>query len=263
MTGASAVVALVLIEWTAGWIGAAAWSQSWAVIKRGHFRITAWITSVLAVLTFLADRAAVGTLGERASLQRGAVLALIACAIVYLLVQYSRSDVPGTVVGAVAAVVGVAALLFSSGLLEGWPLFLALAHLVVGTVLLGAVMNGMMLGHWYLNQPGLKPWALSRLTRLALVAVALSLAIGLATAPILAGASTRGAVVGLPGFGESFGLVFFISWLALIGFTGAVLWGAWRCVQIRSIQSATGLFYVAVLGAGVAEFVIRYLMVNV
>jgi hypothetical protein len=35
-----------------------------------------------------------------------------------------------------------------------------------------------------------------------------------------------------------------------------------RCIQIRSIQSATGLYYVAILTAGVAEFVLRYLMVN-
>ena len=33
------------------------------------------------------------------------------------------------------------------------------------------VENGMMLGHWYLNQPGLKTWALGRITDLALYAV--------------------------------------------------------------------------------------------
>jgi hypothetical protein len=45
-------------------------------------------------------------------------------------------------------------------------------------------------------------------------------------------------------------------------FTGAVVWMARRCIQIRSIQSATGLYYVAILTAGVAEFVLRYLMLN-
>ena len=262
MSGASAVVALVLVQWTGGWIAAAAWSQSWGEIKRGHFRITAWITAVLGVLAFLADRAAVGGLGERAALQRGTVLALVVVAIAYLAVQYSRTDVPAVVVGAVGGVVGVAALVFSSGLLKGWPVLLATVHLIGGMVLLGAVMNGMMLGHWYLNQPGLKPAALARLTKLALGAAAFSFAMGALTAAKLAGAPTEDAVLGLPGFGASFGLVFFVSWLVLLAFTAAVLWAAWRCVKIRSIQSATGLFYVAVLSAGVAEFIVRYLMVN-
>jgi hypothetical protein len=44
--------------------------------------------------------------------------------------------------------------------------------------------------------------------------------------------------------------------------TAAVVWMARRCVRIRSIQSATGLYYVALLTAGVAEFLVRYLMVN-
>jgi hypothetical protein len=47
-----------------------------------------------------------------------------------------------------------------------------------------------------------------------------------------------------------------------VAFTGAIVWMARRCIQIRSIQSATGLYYVAILTAGVAEFVLRYLMVN-
>jgi hypothetical protein len=78
----------------------------------------------------------------------------------------------------------------------------------------------------------------------------------------LASASTEGAVLGLPGFGESFSLVFFLAWLAVAGLTATVVWMARRCVRIKSIQSATGLFYVALLTAGVSEFLVRYLMVN-
>jgi hypothetical protein len=40
------------------------------------------------------------------------------------------------------------------------------------------------------------------------------------------------------------------------------VWMARRCVKIRSIQSATGLYYVAILTAGVSEFLVRYLMIN-
>ncbi len=259
MNGASAVVALVLIEWTTGWIGTAAWSQSWKVIKRGHFRITAWITGVLAIMGLFAYRAAAQDSNGAADV---VIASLATFAVIYLLVQYSRTDLPGAVVGVAAGLVGATGLALIGDDIPGWPTTLAVAQLVAGTLLLGAVMNGMMLGHWYLNQPGLKPWALARLTDLALAAVVLSLLVGLVAGPLLAGASTEGAVLGLPGFGRSFGVVFYLVWVALIIFTGAVVWAARRCVQIRSIQSATGLFYVAVLSAGVAEFVVRYLMLN-
>ena len=69
-------------------------------------------------------------------------------------------------------------------------------------------------------------------------------------------------MLGLPGFGAGFGTVFFVVWLGLVALTSAVVWGARRCVAIRSIQSATGLLYVAVVTAALAEFVVRFLMVN-
>jgi hypothetical protein len=146
--------------------------------------------------------------------------------------------------------------------LDAWPVWLAAPGLIVGMLLVGGVTNGMLLGHWYLNQPGLKPWALERLTTLAFVAVCLSATAGLVSYPKLSYARTNGAVMGIPGFGESFSLVFYLAWLAVLIFTGGVVWMARRCVKIRSIQSATGLFYVALLTAGVSEFLVRYLMVN-
>ena len=261
MTGGGAVVALVLVEWTAGWIGAAAWTQSWGVIRRGHFRITAWLTLVLAVLALLANGEAVNEVPAPGS-QPAFVVALAAGSLLYLAVQYSRTEVPAVVAGGVTAAIGVVALLLAAELVRNWPWWLAGLELVSGMLLLGAVWNGMMLGHWFLNQPGLNPRALGRLTELGLAGVAASAVLGVTAASELANASTEGAVLGLPGFGESFSLAFYLVWIALLGLTGAVVWAARRCVSLRSIQSATGLLYVAVLSAGVSEFLVRYLMVN-
>jgi hypothetical protein len=260
VSGAAAVVALVLLEWTTGWIGAAAWSQSWKVIRRGHFRITAWIVGVLAVFVLFVNSSAIG--GPGGEPQPVLVTALVVVTILYLMFQYSNTDVPATVAGSLAAIAGIAALVVSGALIAGWPDALAALSLVAGAIFLGAVINGMMLGHWYLNQPGLKTSALARVTDLALAGAAASGVLGLISASRLSNAATEGAVLGLPGFGQSFGTAFFVAWLVLLVFTGAVLWGARRCVKIKSIQSATGLFYVAVLSAGVAEFLLRYLMVN-
>ena len=258
MSGAEAVLALVMLEWTVGWLGAAAWTQWWGVVRRGHFRILGWGAIGLAAITLVSLRSAV----DETDTAGVVAAALLASSVLYLGAQYTRTDVPGAVMGTIASMVGAVALWYTGGLLGGWSSLAAAPHLLVGAAMLGGVTNGMLLGHWFLNQPGLKPWALARLTVLTLGAVGASAAVGLASAARLSDASTSGAVLGIPGFGDSFGLAFFIIWLALITFTGVVAWLARRCVAIRSIQSATGLYYVAILTAGVSEFLVRYLMVN-
>ncbi|HVL64543.1 MAG TPA: hypothetical protein VM573_05160, partial [Actinomycetota bacterium] len=156
MSGAGGVVALVFLQWTVGWLGAAAWSQSWSVVRRGHFRITAWCIAATAAIAVAANRAA---LGEAAGLQPLLVVLVASAALLYLAFQYSRTDVPGAVAGAAGTAVGAAALFATARLIPGWPGVFAALHLLAGAALLGGVTNGMLLGHWYLNQPGLKPWA--------------------------------------------------------------------------------------------------------
>jgi hypothetical protein len=261
MTGAGAVLTLVLMPWAAGSVAAGAWSQTWGVITRGHFRIVAWCALALAGMATFASFAA--TLGvEGGGSQRMLSLIFLGACAIYVLAQYSQSDPTAATIGYVAGGVGIIALIATAGLLDGWPISISAAGVVIGAGLLGAVTNGMLLGHWYLNQPGLKPWALERLTTLGLVVSAGTAALGIVSASRLIGAPTEGAALGLPGFGENLAPAFFFIWLALVTFTAGVIYMARRCVTIRSIQSATGLYYVAILTAGVAEFLVRYLMVN-
>jgi hypothetical protein len=260
VTGAGAVVALVLLECTVGLVACAAWTQSWGVVRRGHFRIVAWTAVALGALAVVTGRSSLD--GASASGARALLVATAAAAAAYLALQYVRTDVPGTVVGYATGALGAVTLIVLAGSIEGWPRALAGLTLVAGGLLVGGVTNGMLLGHWYLNQPGLQPWALARLTALALGAAGAAAAAGLAAAGLLIGARTEGAVLGIPGFGESFGATFYAVWLGLIVFTAVVVWMARRCVELRSIQSATGLYYVALLTACCSEFLVRYLMLN-
>jgi hypothetical protein len=250
-----------MIEWAAGWIAVSAWSQTWNVIRRGHFRITAWAVVITALLGYLANRSGVAD-AEDARLQTAFVVALVVASALYLLVQYSRTDLPGVAVGSLAALIGALALSAGASLLDGWNTWLAAVQLIVGAALLGTVTSGMMLGHWYLNQPGLKPWALARISTAALWSTVASGSLGVAAVAKLSSAETEGAILGIPGFGDSFGRPFFVIWIVLVVFTGVIVRAARKCVNLRSIQSATGLYYVALLTAGVAEFLVRYLMVN-
>lgn len=261
MTGAGAVAAIVMLTWAVGLVAGGSWVQSWKVVKRGHFRIVAWCAVALGVLGLLASISA--TVGiEGGASQRVFVTFFCISALVYLLAQYKTNDDAATWVGAGSAVIGIFCLAATAGLLAQWNFLLSTVALITGAALLGVVTNGMLLGHWYLNQPGLKPWALARLTMTGLWISFLSALVGLLGAKRLTAAPTEGAALGLPGFGQSFGPAFFFIWLALVLFTAGVMYGVKRCIEIRSIQSATGLYYVAILTAGVAEFLVRYLMVN-
>ena len=261
MSGAGAVSAIVMLTWGVGLVAGSTWVQSWTVVKRGHFRIVAWCAAVVAVLGLLGSISA--TVGvEGGPMQRTFAALFLASAIVYLAAQYRTGDQVASSVGVGSSIIGIMTLAVTAGLLTQWNFLLSTLGLVVGAGLLGAVTNGMLLGHWYLNQPGLKPWALARLTLAGLWISLLSAVVGLLGANRLVGAPTEGAALGLPGFGQNFGPAFFFIWLALVLFTAGVVYGVKRCIDIRSIQSATGLYYVAILTAGVAEFLVRYLMVN-
>ncbi len=259
MSGAGAVAALVLLEWAVGWVAVAAWTQSWSVVRRGHFRILGYGAVALSLGALLIDRTAVEGTGV---FRQTSFVVFVATTVLYLGAQYVRTDKVGVVTGCLAALSGAVVLYATARDMSAWAPPISFGEVLAGAALLGAVTNGMLLGHWYLNQPGLKPWALARLTKLSLSAAVLTALAGLAAGGKLASAETQGAVLGLPGFGESFGLFFFIVWIVLIVFTGAIVWMAKRCIEMRSIQSATGLYYVALLTAGVSEFMVRYLMVN-
>ena len=258
LSGAEAVLALVLLEWAGGLLGSAAWNQSWSVVRRGHFKIIAWSAIAFAVGSYFA----LGATSVDSPLVAVGVIATIACSVLYLAAQYVRTEMVAVIVGFVGMAAATVALVGGAAELASWPTWLAALGLIAGMVLLGGVTTGMLLGHWYLNQPGLKPWALGRLTDATLIGIAVAIVLGLVSTGKLANASTEGAVLGIPGFGESFSLVFFLSWLTIAGLTAVVVWAARRCVKIKSIQSATGLYYVALLTAGVSEFLVRYLMVN-
>jgi hypothetical protein len=260
VSGSTSVVGIILLEWAVGLVAVAGWVQSWKVVRRGHFRIVAWCAFPLAIGGVFALNAAIPSSGFDKDLTK--LLTAVAAGAVgfYLVAQYVRSDLVGAIVGYIAGALGAVALFEAGSLIDGWSQGRAAVGMVVGAALLGAVTNGMLLGHWYLNQPGLKPWALARLTTLGLVVCGLAGIAGLASVGTLTGGDV--SVIGMAGFGGSASPLLFGAWIAIVVFTAVVVYMARRCVRIRSIQSATGLYYVALLTGGVSEFLVRYLMMN-
>jgi hypothetical protein len=124
------------------------------------------------------------------------------------------------------------------------PIFSAIATTTSGLTL-GLVFAAMLLGHWYLNAPGMSLVPLKKLLVAAAIAVTLQAvvsAIGTATAW---SAQTEISTTWL--------LFLTLRWSFGICGVLVLLWMAWRTLEIPNTQSATGILYVAVLGTFTGE----------
>lgn len=117
------------------------------------------------------------------------------------------------------------------------------ANLTSG-LLLGATMAAMLLGHWYLNAPGMKLAPLRRL--LILMGVATALHAVLCGLGLWMEVSFREPAT-------TFWLFIALRWLFGIVGVAAMIVMAWKTLAIPNTQAATGLLYVAVIGAFVGE----------
>jgi hypothetical protein len=112
-------------------------------------------------------------------------------------------------------------------------------------LVLGVTVAAMLLGHWYLNSPGMELAPLGRLINASAVAVgvqALVSAIGLGV-----------ELSANPQVTRSWLLFVVLRWsFGLIGVL-ALLWMARQTLKIPNTQSATGILYVAVIGVFVGE----------
>jgi hypothetical protein len=125
------------------------------------------------------------------------------------------------------------------------PGLLRATSVVTSGLVLGLTTASMLLGHWYLNSPGMELEPLRRLLKLDGMAVAGQIAL---------------STCGLVGYLMDVDVVS-VSWLLFLllrwsfGLVGvlALLWMVWQTLKIPNTQSATGILYVAVIGVFVGE----------
>ena len=125
------------------------------------------------------------------------------------------------------------------------PQGLRAASVVTSGFLLGVTMASMLLGHWYLNSPGMELAPLRSLLKLmgvAVVAQMLASGIGLISELRLIGEPT-----------VSWLMFVLLRWsFGLLSVAGLIVM-AWQTLKIPNTQSATGILYVAVIGVFVGE----------
>ena len=120
----------------------------------------------------------------------------------------------------------------------------------------GLTVHAMLLGHWYLNAPGMRVDVLRRMIDVAFAAWAAQLVVATAVAIMPAGTAAAGA----SGGPTTMALVS-LRWLAGLAGLPVLLWLSRKTLDIPNTQSATGILYVACLAAILGELTAQLLSV--
>jgi hypothetical protein len=167
----------------------------------------------------------------------------------------SRPEFP-PILDLVAPVIGVVGLV-AAALADGGPHGLAIARTFAGAGLLGAVTDAMLLGHWYLVQPGLGRGPLNELVRW--VAYVWPFEIAALLWP-------TGMVQVLDGtINDGYGGMLGWFWAACALTTIALCFVTWAALKERAysaVMAATGLLYLAILTGFGTDLVARAVLVR-
>jgi len=167
--------------------------------------------------------------------------------------QHFDPDAPEfpPVLDVVAPVIGLVGLV-AGGIDIGGAPWLGIARTVVGAAFLGSVSDAMLLGHWYLVQPGLARSPILELVRWNAVIWPFELAVMLwptGMVSVLNGSIDDG-YNGLFGW---FWIACAVATIVLVGVTRAAL----KERQYSAVMAATGLLYLAILTAFGMDLVAR------
>ncbi|HVC35201.1 MAG TPA: hypothetical protein VNL16_16935 [Chloroflexota bacterium] len=172
------------------------------------------------------------------------VAGLTGLLVVYAVLVMLKRRAVARVIGAASVAVG-AAVLFRSALLQ--PSFAAgadLLSLVLATLVLGAAMTALLLGHWYLVTPLLSAQSLRRVTGILLVGLALQVILVIAAfIPVGSGTAVADRATLLL---STYSFVFWFRVIVGLAFPIALGILTWRSCRLRAMQTATGLLYIVV-----------------
>lgn len=157
---------------------------------------------------------------------------------------------------AIAPVIGMIGLLFAAHA-DGGPLALACVRTVVGAAFLGAVTDAMLLGHWYLVQPGLGRRPLLELVRWT--AVVWPLEVGALLWPTGMVSVFTGAI------DDGWGGTMAWFWAACALTTIVLCFVTRKALDERAysaVMAATGLLYLAILTAFGTDLVARAVLTS-
>ena len=226
--------ATVMLQWAAGGMLFFVFTFRTGEISVGYGKLLRGVYAALALIGVGLGVAFGAVLGREIAAVMLAVLALAA---------FARRDTTFDVLAAVSGFVGVviATLAVEHGDGVGSDA-LWLARLLVGAAFLGAVSDAMLLGHWYLVQPGMPRKLLNQLTNVLLVVWPIEVVVMLLPTGMIS--VLNGTI------DDGWNGVLGWFWLACASLTGVLAWFTRAALRERSysaVMAATGLSYLAIL----------------
>ena len=236
-----------MLQWSAGGMLFLAYTFRTGEISVGYGKLLRGVYAALALIGLGLGIAFGSIIGREVA---AVVLAVLS------IVGFARKDVKFDVLAAAAGFVGVVIATFAVEHGEGLGSdALWLARLVVGAVFLGAVSDAMLLGHWYLVQPGMPRKLLNQLTNVLLVVWPIEVLVMLLPTGMLS------VLTGTIDDGWNGVLGWF--WLACASLTGVLAWFTRAALRERSysaVMAATGLSYLAILTGFGTDLIARALL---
>lgn len=154
----------------------------------------------------------------------------------------------------VAPAIGLVGLV-AAGIDAGSPVWLSVARTLVGAAFLGAVSDAMLLGHWYLVQPGLARGPLLEMVRAT--GLVWPAEVALLVVPTGMVSVVSGAID--DGYGGILGWTWITCAVTTLGLL-AVTRAALKERQYSAVMAATGLLYLAILTAFGTDLIARALL---
>lgn len=229
------------------------------LVTSGYYRNNLY---VLLGMNTLAALVAWGGFGDSSPDDLQRYPALVAALLSYFgaavwLYEKPRVGITMLVLTAIITLVGAIAV---TPIADKSPPYVALAYAdtLASGLLLGSTMAAMLLGHWYLNAPGMKITPLFRLT--AAMGIALVLRV------VVSGIGASIATTAAPSLGAAFEsaqwFMLALRWIAGMFGTAGLIWMTWTTLKIPNTQAATGMLYVAVIMTFLGELLGQLLSVG-
>ena len=254
MSGPAGVMALVLAETAAGGIALLFLTPLWSEVRKGFFYLTGAIVVLLAAGAAGAARAGASPgSGATARLPQTLAWTLAAASIVWLLLIALRAGPAARLLGLLTVPLA-GSMLFAFARTADESATLAFLQLLAGAAFTGAVVDGLLLGHWYLTDRKLPRAPIERMAWLLIGSVALE------AAAVIAGGfgspdrtqASNNQLNPLLSIGGSASLIA-IGMVACTGLIAVFIRLTLRGSRASAVQSATGFFYLAVITAFTAE----------
>jgi len=235
--------ATVMLQWASGGMLFLWFTMRSGEISVGYGKLLRGVYAALALIGAAVGFAFGSIIGREIA---AVVLAALAVA------SFARRD---NTIDLIAAVVGLLGLVLASLGTDHPDDALWLARLLVGAVFLGAVSDAMLLGHWYLVQPGMPRKLLNQLTNVLLVVWPLEIIVFLVPTGMIS--VLNGTV------DDGWNGVLGWFWLACASLTGVLAWFTRAALRERSysaVMAATGLSYLAILTGFGTDLIARALL---